>query len=153
VIDLNLNAVFTTISACQSALAVRGGSIVNISLSWVRGSVGIGHSLAARAGVLALTRTIALESAHLGIRANCIGPGAVLTNDFPAEVTTEMAEYLIPVAVPSGSGTPVEDIAEAVSFLASLAGRMISGQMLQVDGVPHLGSGLHMLHSYPPGIS
>ncbi|MFC9223802.1 SDR family oxidoreductase [Streptomyces hygroscopicus] len=152
VVDLNLNAVFTAVSACLPGLSQRGGSIVSMSLSGVdRGSAGIGHSLAARAGVLALTRTIALEWAHLGIRANCIGPGAVLTSELPPEVTADMANRLVPTAVPAGRATPVEDIAETVAFLASPAGRMLSGQMLQVDGAAQLGAGLHMLDSWPPG--
>jgi len=154
VVDLNLNAVFTAISACQGALARRGGAIVSISLSGVdRGSVGIGHSSAARAGVLALTRTIALEWAHLGIRANCIGPGAVLTSQLPPAVTADLADRVVPTAVPSGRATPIEDIAETVAFLGSPAGRMLTGQLLQVDGGAHLGAGLHMLEQWPPGSS
>jgi len=154
VVDLNLNAVFTAISACQGALARRGGAIVSISLSGVdRGSVGIGHSSAARAGVLALTRTIALEWAHLGIRANCIGPGAVLTSQLPPLVTTDLTDRVVPTAIPSGRATPIEDIAETVAFLGSPAGRMLTGQLLQVDGGAHLGAGLHMLEQWPPGSS
>jgi citronellol/citronellal dehydrogenase len=151
VVDLNLNAVFTAISACRPALARRGGAIVSVSLSGVdRGSAGIGHSAAARAGVLALTRTIALEWAHLGIRANCIGPGVVLTSQLPAQVIEDMTNRVVPTAVPSGRSTPVEDIAETVAFLGSAAGRMITGQLLQVDGGAHIGAGLHMLENWPP---
>ena len=150
VIDLNLNAVFTVVSAAREGLSRRGGSIVSISLSGVdRGGAGLGHSLAARAGVLALTRTIALEWAHLGIRANCLGPGAVLTEELPDEAAHELRERLVPEAVPAGRATPVEDIAEMIAFLASPAGRMVSGQMLQIDGAAHLGAGLHMLPDWP----
>lgn len=150
VVDLNLNAVFTVISAAREGLSLRGGSIVSISLSGVdRGGAGLGHSLAARAGVLALTRTIALEWARFGIRANCLGPGAVLTEELPDEAARELRERLVPEAVPAGRATPVEDIAEMIAFLASPAGRMISGQMLQIDGAAHLGAGLHMLPDWP----
>jgi NAD(P)-dependent dehydrogenase (short-subunit alcohol dehydrogenase family) len=151
VVDLNLNAVFTMISAAQPLLARKGGTIVNISLSGVdRGGAGIGHSIAARAGVLALTRTIALEWAHLGIRANCIGPGAVLTPGLPESVQKTLRDITIPESVPAGRATPTEDIAELVAFLACPAGRMITGQMLHVDGAAHLGRGLHMLDDWPP---
>jgi citronellol/citronellal dehydrogenase len=150
VVDLNLNAVFTTISAAREGLSRRGGTIVSISLSGVdRGGAGLGHSLAARAGVLALTRTIALEWAHLGIRANCLGPGAVLTEEVPSEAVRELRERIVPEAVPAGRDTPVADIAETVAFLSSRAGRMITGQMLQVDGGAHLAAGLHMLPNWP----
>lgn len=151
VVDLNLNAVFTAISAAREGLSRRGGSIVSISLSGVdRGSVGLGHSLAARAGVLALTRTIALEWAHLGVRANCIGPGAVLTEELPTQVTADLADRLVPQAVPAGRATPVSDVAELVAFLVSPAGRLITGQLLQIDGGAHLGSGLHMVEDWLP---
>jgi citronellol/citronellal dehydrogenase len=152
VVDLNLNAVFTVISAAQPALAVRGGSIVSISLSGIdRGGVGLGHSLAARAGVLALTRTIALEWAHLGIRANCVGPGVVLTDELPPTVAADLSDRVVPMGVPAGRPTPAEDVAELVAFLATPAARMISGQLLQVDGAAHLGRGLHMLDWPSPG--
>jgi citronellol/citronellal dehydrogenase len=151
VVDLNLNAVFTVISAAQPSLAVRGGSIVSISLSGIdRGGVGLGHSLAARAGVLALTRTIALEWAHLGIRANCVGPGVVLTDELPPTVAADLSDRVVPMGVPAGRPTPAEDVAELVAFLATPAARMISGQLLQVDGAAHLGRGLHMLDDWPP---
>jgi len=151
VVDLNLNAVFTAMSAARPALAARGGSIVSISLSGVdRGGAGMAHSLAARAGVLALTRTVALEWAHLGIRANCLGPGAVLSPGLRAEVLAELEHVIVPEAVPAGRATPAEDIAELIAFPATPAARMITGQLLQVDGGAHLGRGLHMLDDWPP---
>jgi citronellol/citronellal dehydrogenase len=154
VIDLNLNAVFTLISAAQPFLARRGGSIVNISLSGVdRGSVGMAHSISARGGVLALTRAIALEWAHLGIRTNCIGPGVVISDQMPPDVRDSLSNDTVPEAVPAGRATPVEDIAELVAFLASRAGRMMTGQMIQIDGGAHLGRGLHMLAGWPPSAS
>ncbi|MEX0760793.1 MAG: SDR family NAD(P)-dependent oxidoreductase, partial [Tistlia sp.] len=83
VIDLNLTAVFTLIQACRGQLARRRGSVVNLSLSGVeRGSKGLAHSIAARAGVLGLTRTLALEWAPEGIRLNCLAPGTVATEAF-----------------------------------------------------------------------
>ncbi|MGV0833973.1 SDR family NAD(P)-dependent oxidoreductase [Mycolicibacterium thermoresistibile] len=151
VVDLNLNAVFTVISAAKEYLAKRGGSIVNISLSGVeRGSVGLVHSLAARSGVLAMTRTLALEWAHLGIRANCVAPGVVLSDELPEAITTALRENVVPDAVPAGRPTPISDVAELVGYLATPAARMITGQLLQIDGAAHLGRGLHMVDDWPP---
>ncbi|MBS9376509.1 SDR family NAD(P)-dependent oxidoreductase [Rhodococcus sp. B50] len=151
IIDLNLNAVFTVISEAKKYLALRGGSIVNISLSGVdRGGVGLAHSLAARAGVLAMTKSIALEWAHLGIRANCVAPGVVISEQLPEAIATSLREEVVPRSVPAGRPTPVDDVAELVAYLAAPASRMITGQVLQIDGAAHLGRGLHMVEDWPP---
>ncbi|MDI9974164.1 SDR family oxidoreductase [Rhodococcus sp. IEGM 1307] len=152
VVDLNLNAVFTVISEAKQFLARRGGSIINISLSGVeRGSVGLTHSLAARAGVLAMTKTLALEWAHLGIRANCVAPGVVISDSLPGAIASDLRDRVVPESVPAGRPTPTADVAELVAFLATPAGRMITGQLLQIDGAAHLGRGLHMVDNWPPG--
>lgn len=151
IVDLNLNAVFTVISEAKKYLALRGGSIVNISLSGVdRGGVGLAHSLAARAGVLAMTKSIALEWAHLGIRANCVAPGVVISEQLPEAIATALREEVVPRSVPAGRPTPIDDVAELVAYLATPASRMITGQVLQIDGAAHLGRGLHMVEDWPP---
>ena len=151
VVDLNLNSVFTIISEAKKFLSLRGGSIVNISLSGVdRGGVGLAHSLAARAGVLAMTKSIALEWAHLGIRANCVAPGVVISEFLPEAIATSLREEVIPRSVPAGRATPIADVAELVAYLATPAARMITGQILQIDGAAHLGRGLHMVQDWPP---
>lgn len=145
VIDLNLSAVFIVTRAAYPFLKARRGSVVNISLSGVdRGSTGIAHSIAARAGVLGLTRTLALEWARDGISLNCIGPGAVLTEGLAGEAARDMLDRLV-AATPMGRATSVEEVAELVAFLATPAAHLMSGQLIQIDGAAHLGSGLHML--------
>ncbi|MGE0725471.1 MAG: SDR family NAD(P)-dependent oxidoreductase, partial [Alphaproteobacteria bacterium] len=147
VIDLNLTAVFNLCKAAQPFLARQGGAIVNISLSGVeRGSMGMAHSIAARAGVLGLTRTLALEWAPERIRANCVGPGTVMTRGLEGEADRALLDRLV-TATPLGRPTAAEEVAELVAFLASPAGAMITGQLLQIDGGAHLGAGLHLIET------
>jgi len=145
VLDVNLSAVFVVTKAAYPFLKARGGAVVSLSLSGVdRGSMGIAHSIAARAGVLGLMRTLALEWARDGIRLNCIGPGAVITEGLAGEAAQALLDRLI-AATPMGRATTVEEVAELVAFLASPAGRLMTGQLIQIDGAAHLGSGLHMV--------
>lgn len=147
VIDVNLNAVFVVTRSAYPFLKQAKGSVVSISLSGVdRGSMGIAHSIAARAGVLGLTRTLALEWARDQISLNCIGPGAVITDALASEAARPMVQRLLD-ATPMGRTTKIEEVAELVAFLASPAGHLMTGQLIQIDGAAHLGSGLHMLES------
>jgi citronellol/citronellal dehydrogenase len=144
VVDLNLNGAWWMCQAAHPHLRARGGSIVNISLSGVeRGSRGIAHSVAARAGVLGLTRTLAQEWAPDRIRVNCLGPGTVATEALARYGPGEEERLL--ATVPLGRLTSADEVAELVAFLAAPAGALITGQLLHVDGGAHLGPGLHMI--------
>lgn len=145
VIDLNLSSVFTLTHAAHPFLARRGGAVVNISLSGVdRGTKGLAHSIAARAGVLGMTRTLALEWAREGIRLNCIGPGIVQTHGLERPVARDRAAGLIS-DTPAGRATSPAEVAELVAFLASPAGQLMTGQILYIDGGAHIGPGLDMI--------
>lgn len=146
VIDLNLTAIFRITRAAHPYLAARRGSVVNMSLSGVeRGGMGIAHSIAARAGVLGLTRSLALEWAKDGIRLNCIGPGTVVTSALSQEAADHVLGNLVEKATPMQRATSPEEVAELVAFLATPAGALMTGQLIQIDGGAHLGIGLHML--------
>jgi citronellol/citronellal dehydrogenase len=145
VIDLNLSSVFSMTRAAFPFLARRGGSVVNISLTPVeRGAPGIAHSIAARAGVLGLTRTLALEWASHRIRLNCIAPGVVFTQGLSANYSREALEHLCS-GIPLGRDTPANEVAELAAYLVSPAGAMITGQLLQIDGGASLAGGMNLL--------
>ncbi|MDR3419305.1 MAG: SDR family oxidoreductase [Nevskia sp.] len=110
----------------------RPGSIVNVAVVTERGMPGVAHTVAARAGVIGATRTVAVEWAPLGIRVNCIAPGLTATEGLEVYPPEAVKEF--PRANPmKRPGTPME-IAEACIYLAGPSGSFITGEVLTVDG-------------------
>jgi len=133
VVDNNLNGTWTMM---QRAARIwrddqRSGAIVNI-IAPLRGMYGLAHTVASRAGVASLSRNVAVEWAPLGIRVNCILPGSIATRGhevYAPEIRQQMAR-----AHPLGRNGAVQDIAEAVVYLAATSGDFITGEVLHVDG-------------------
>jgi citronellol/citronellal dehydrogenase len=108
------------------------GSIVNVVVVSERGMPGIAHTVAARAGVIGASRTVAVEWAPLAIRVNCVAPGLIATSGL--EVYPPEARREFPRANPmKRPGTPM-DIAQACIYLSAPSGRFITGEVLTVDG-------------------
>jgi 3-oxoacyl-[acyl-carrier protein] reductase len=134
VIDTNLKGSFNCIKAVsRQMMRQRSGRIVNItSVAGIGGNPGQANYASAKAGLIGLTKTVAKELGSRGITCNAIAPGFV-----PTDLTASVPEDLLQVAVertPLGRmGTP-EDMAAAVSFLASDQAGFITGQILAVDG-------------------
>jgi NAD(P)-dependent dehydrogenase (short-subunit alcohol dehydrogenase family) len=117
------------------------GSILNViaTYAWT-GHPGTAHSAAAKAGVLALTRTLAVEWARYGIRVNAIAPGPTETEGAGAALwpTAKDRERLLE-SVPLRRFTTPEEIAASAAFLLSDVASYITGEVLTVDGGQWLG--------------
>lgn len=134
VINTNLKGVFLcTKAVTRQMMKQRAGRIINIaSIVGVSGNAGQANYVAAKAGVIGLTKTTAKELASRNINVNAIAPGFItteMTEELPEEVKTQMLTQ-IPLAK---LGNP-EDVAKAVVFLASDDSTYITGQTLHVDG-------------------
>ncbi|MHC2250481.1 citronellol/citronellal dehydrogenase [Bradyrhizobium embrapense] len=134
VINTNLNGTWYMMQAAAQRWRDRKhrGSIVNIVVVTTHGLYGIAHTIAARSGVIGLSRALAVEWAPLDIRINCIAPGAIETEGWNVYSETTRAAY--PRSNPMmRPGTPW-DIAEAAVYLAAPSGKFITGETLTVDG-------------------
>ncbi|MGM9949165.1 MAG: 3-oxoacyl-[acyl-carrier-protein] reductase [Lysinibacillus sp.] len=134
VIDTNLKGVFLcTKAVTRQMMKQRAGRIINISsIVGVAGNPGQANYVAAKAGVIGLTKTTAQELASRNILVNAIAPGFItteMTDALPEELKESMLKQ-IPLAK---LGQP-EDIAKAVAFFASDSASYITGQTLHIDG-------------------
>jgi len=136
VVDIVLDGTFRVSKACLPLMKKKGGSVVNIIANYAWNAAPyVGHSGAAKAGVLNLTRTLALEWSKYGIRVNAMCPGIVLTDSVKQnllldETIVEKMESSIPI----GGITEPEKMAQQVLYLCSPAADVITGDMIIADG-------------------
>jgi NAD(P)-dependent dehydrogenase (short-subunit alcohol dehydrogenase family) len=138
IVAINLNGTFVFSRAVAKVMIAQatGGNILNISSeAGVHGSAYMCHYAAAKAGVINLTRSLAIEWAPYGIRVNCISPGPIETPGVKEVLwpTKELQEQAINSTALKRFGTGLE-IAWPCVFLASQAAGYITGTNLEVDG-------------------
>lgn len=134
VIETNLKGVFNCVKAAtRPMMKQRSGRIINISsVVGAMGNAGQMNYVAAKAGVIGMTKSAAKELASRGINVNCVAPGFIET-----DMTDKLAEDLrsqLAAQVPLARLGQPEDIAKAVIFLASDDSSYMTGQTLHVDG-------------------
>jgi citronellol/citronellal dehydrogenase len=136
VIDTNLTGGFLVARECfNQSMQAHGGAVVNIVADMWGSMPGMGHSGAARAGMVSFTETAALEWAAQGVRVNAVAPGYIASSGmdhYPPEAGPMLREMRN--TVPQGRfGTEAETSA-AIVFLLSPAASFISGTVLRMDG-------------------
>ena len=136
VLDVNLTGFFLVAQAvCQQMARRRRGVVVNMaSKNGLAGEVGYSHYNSSKAGVIMLTKTMALELAPLGIRVNAVCPGYIQTPMSEAIDSPEFVRDFIDQYIPLGRAGRVEDVASLFLFLAGDESRFVTGECLLADG-------------------
>lgn len=134
VIDINLKGVFlTTKAATRQMMRQRSGKIVNVSsIVGVSGNAGQANYVAAKAGVIGLTKTTAQELAARNIQVNAVAPGFIATD--MTDVLNDEQKAAMLQMIPQGKFGEASDVAKVVGFLASPQANYITGQTIHVDG-------------------
>ncbi|NLN26753.1 MAG: 3-oxoacyl-ACP reductase FabG [Firmicutes bacterium] len=134
VLDTNLKSVYRcTRAVLRPMLKQRAGRIVNIaSVVGLTGNAGQANYAAAKAGIVAFTKSVAREVASRGITVNAVAPGYIDT-DMTRALSPEQRERILS-GIPMGRMGSTEDVAYAVAFLAGEEAGYITGQTLVVDG-------------------
>ncbi len=134
VLDVNLKSVFlVSKEAMLLMMRAKYGKIVSLaSIVGIRGNAGQPGYSASKAGIIGLTKTMAAEVAKRNITVNAVAPGFIQT-EMTGELDDKIKELYMS-KIPMGTYGEVNDVAEAVMFLASDRSKYITGQVLVVDG-------------------
>lgn len=134
VIDINLKGVFLCMkTAARHMMKQRYGKIINVaSIVGVSGNPGQANYVAAKAGVIGLTKSTAQELASRNILVNAVAPGFITTD--MTDLLTDKQQEAILANIPLGKLGSSEDVANVVRFLASDDANYITGQTIHIDG-------------------
>lgn len=136
IIDINLTGMFFVAQAvCQKMAERKCGVVVNMgSKNGLDGEFGYAHYNASKGGVIMLTKTMALELAHLNIRVNAVCPGYIQTPMSLEIDSPEFVQNFVDRYIPLNRTGRVEEIAPMFLFLASHESSFMTGQIFVIDG-------------------
>ena len=130
---MRLKETYLSFSSRIDAIFIKNGKIINItSIVGHTGNIGQANYAASKAGIVAFTKSLALEYAKKNININCISPGFIQTK-MTDKIDEKFKEIIISKIPSARLGLP-EDIANAVLFLASNQSNYINGETLHVNG-------------------
>ena len=134
VIQVNLKSAFNfTHAVTPVMMRQRSGSIISLSsVVGINGNAGQANYAASKAGIIALTKSVAKELGSRGVRANAIAPGFILT-DMTKALSEETLNQFVQL-IPMRRGGDPEEVAKVALFLASDLSSYVSGQVIQVNG-------------------
>jgi 3-oxoacyl-[acyl-carrier protein] reductase len=134
VINVNLKSAFNCIKAVSTIMVKqRFGRIISLaSVVGVMGNPGQANYVASKAGIIGLTKTVAKELGSRGITVNAVAPGFIAT-DMTAVLSDKAKEAMLGMIPLQRAGTP-QDVADAITFLASDSAAYITGQVIHVTG-------------------
>jgi 3-oxoacyl-[acyl-carrier protein] reductase len=136
IVDINLTGMFFVAQAvCKNMALRKKGVVVNMaSKNGLDGEFGYAHYNASKGGIIMLTKTMALELAHVGIRVNAVCPGYIQTPMSMEIDSPEFAQQFADRYIPMNRTGKVEEVAPAFLFLASEESSFMTGQILVLDG-------------------
>ncbi len=148
VINIVLNGTANcTLAAGRHMLQQRSGKVLSISAAYAwYGGPGTAHSAAAKAGVIAMSQTLAVEWGPRNVQVNCLCPGFVDTEQSRTALwPTEEGQQRILSSIPAGRFGTVDETVEAGLFLCCPAANYINGEVLVIDGGQWLNKGVFVL--------
>ncbi len=134
VIQVNLKSAFNfTHAVTPVMMKQRSGSIISLSsIVGINGNAGQANYAASKAGIIALTKSVAKELGSRGVRANAIAPGFIMTDMTKALPEETLKQFV--TMIPMRRGGEPEEVAKVALFLASDLSSYVSGQVIQVNG-------------------